>query len=942
MSQSTTIDRIKREISILDLAREAGCSLKKHGARDFVTHCLWHEDKNASLIFSPDKGLFHCPGCGKAGSVIDWIIFVKNLSVGGAIKELEKRLSPLAEPSNGNGRGTPNTGNLESAKCKTDITSPKTQRAIRLFLDYYNRRLKERKEPIDYLLKRGIIYGELIDEFLIGYCDGSAVEKLPADDQELIDTLCDIGLIHKTSSGYVEHFNDYIVFPIMDEHGMVTEIYGRSLSREREKHRYLPGPHQGFFNPKALIHNEVFVCESVIDALSIMTLGIRHVVAGYGVNGFTEEMIKAFEDKGVQKAYIAYDNDRNNSGDKAALRLADKLGKLGITSLRIKFPRSDDDGQVKVDANDFIRKTNNPAETFTGLINNADVLCDATIKDEDSSLLVESVSGEAKQSVKENWEKKENEYWFFFGDRTYIVRGLDKNQSDTAMKVFLRLRINNAFFNDTIDLYTSKDLQRFINLAAVKLTMDKGIVKTDLDKLIMTLEKIQTGNLNGKDKDKLDKKAFIINIKTQHEALGLVKEPLLLKIFAEDVLKCGVVGEPLVCASTFLATFSRILPNQLHVIIQAESSAGKSTILNLIYDMVPQECRKYFTDITPKSFYYTPEDDLMFKSFFVAEFEGMHLAIYPVKQMMSEGKLANTTTITDPKTGAHIGEMNEKEVKVQFIITSPKEGFDAEVENRCLILPLDESVAQTQRILAMQRLMHSPEGVKIRRERARLMELYQHVQRLIETLVVVNPYTQYLDFAVSSQKTRRDHEKYLTLMDCVTLFHQHQREIFTDASGQKCVRTHLIDVAIAHFMARRLFPVTLDELPPQTRSFFDKNEAYIVKLADEKHVDVLNVWIYRLDMRRVTKLSNSRTAEHADRLIAYEYMVCRRDENGIAYRLRFTPEENGHIRPGLQLADLSYLKKRATKKEREEYDAFIPYLKEIFKALDPTYEDGEY
>jgi len=44
-----------------------GVELGKHGTKDWAGRCLFHEgDDNPSLIVSPDKGLFHCMGCGSA------------------------------------------------------------------------------------------------------------------------------------------------------------------------------------------------------------------------------------------------------------------------------------------------------------------------------------------------------------------------------------------------------------------------------------------------------------------------------------------------------------------------------------------------------------------------------------------------------------------------------------------------------------------------------------------------------------------------------------------------------------------------------------------------------------------------------------------------------------------------------------------------------------
>jgi hypothetical protein len=43
--------------------------------------------------------------------------------------------------------------------------------------------------------------------------------------------------------------------------------------------------------------------------------------------------------------------------------------------------------------------------------------------------------------------------------------------------------------------------------------------------------------------------------------------------------------------------------------------------------------------------------------------------------------------------------------------------------------------------------------------------------------LVVNPFADRLTFLDDRTRTRRDHEKYLTLIDAITLLHQHQRPI---------------------------------------------------------------------------------------------------------------------------------------------------------------------
>ena len=50
---------------------------------------------------------------------------------------------------------------------------------------------------------------------------------------------------------------------------------------------------------------------------------------------------------------------------------------------------------------------------------------------------------------------------------------------------------------------------------------------------------------------------------------------------------------------------------------------------------------------------------------------------------------------------------------------------------------------------------------------------------LLRPLAVVNPYADRLTFLDDRTRTRRDHEKYLALIDTIALLHQHQRPVKT-------------------------------------------------------------------------------------------------------------------------------------------------------------------
>ena len=109
-SPEVDLQQLKQSVSILDLpfrpkrrtkamiARERGLDPKRHGSGTWKVTCPLHDDNEASLVITPEKNLWHCFGCGKGGSNIDFVAEVDRLSVGEAIQELAKRSPGATEP----------------------------------------------------------------------------------------------------------------------------------------------------------------------------------------------------------------------------------------------------------------------------------------------------------------------------------------------------------------------------------------------------------------------------------------------------------------------------------------------------------------------------------------------------------------------------------------------------------------------------------------------------------------------------------------------------------------------------------------------------------------------------------------------------------------------------------------------------------------------------
>jgi DNA primase len=70
----TELDRLRTSIDLARLVESDGHRLKRIG-KDLACACPFHDgDNEPSLVVSPGKNLFHCFGCGAAGSPIDWVM----------------------------------------------------------------------------------------------------------------------------------------------------------------------------------------------------------------------------------------------------------------------------------------------------------------------------------------------------------------------------------------------------------------------------------------------------------------------------------------------------------------------------------------------------------------------------------------------------------------------------------------------------------------------------------------------------------------------------------------------------------------------------------------------------------------------------------------------------------------------------------------------------
>jgi len=84
------IDRIKAANPLADIVAERGIRLERRGRHLFAL-CPFHDEKTPSFVVTPQKGLFHCFGCGAGGDVIGFVVRYERMSFRDVLEGLARR-----------------------------------------------------------------------------------------------------------------------------------------------------------------------------------------------------------------------------------------------------------------------------------------------------------------------------------------------------------------------------------------------------------------------------------------------------------------------------------------------------------------------------------------------------------------------------------------------------------------------------------------------------------------------------------------------------------------------------------------------------------------------------------------------------------------------------------------------------------------------------------
>lgn len=337
-----TVQQIKDRLSIVDVVTQyvklerAGTSLR--------ARCPFHSEKTPSFHVSPERGTYHCFGCGAGGDIFTFVEQMEGLDFKGALKVLAEKAG------------------VEIVYTRGGVSERDERDRLFELLEtaalFYASRLDEPAKA--YLRGRGIsdatiarfrigLAGEGWQD-LCGYltskpAQGGTASRGKFSEKELLEA----GVAKRNERGTLtDKFRNRIVFPLADAAGRVVGFSGRTFGEKAspDAPKYLNSPETPLFHKSRLLYGFdkakgamrrlgcAVLVEGQMDLIASHQAGWENTVAVSGT-AFTPEhaaLIRRLTDNLV----IALDADQ--AGIKAAGKAARAALGAGINVKVARLP----------------------------------------------------------------------------------------------------------------------------------------------------------------------------------------------------------------------------------------------------------------------------------------------------------------------------------------------------------------------------------------------------------------------------------------------------------------------------------------------------------------------------------------------------------------------------------------------------------------------------
>jgi DNA primase catalytic core len=836
-------DDLKSRVDIVSLFSHFGVQLTKKG-KSYTGLCPWHDDTNPSLSVDKEKGLYNCFGCGESGDVFTLVEKMKGVSFQEALDYLKKYISlPVSESQK---QAAPRKA---VKKAPSDI---KTALSLNDVSNFYQKKLTAHKMALEYLKSRGIT-NETITYFNIGYSDGTLKETVGVEGLEQLQAN-DLF----TEKGY-ELFSNCVIVPLTDSDNQVLSFYGRRVSppgsggdkegvQKFPQHLYPAGEHKAVFHEKAYkVYDQIILTESVIDALSLFSVGIQNVSCIYGTQGLTKLHIAKLHEHAIREVILALDKD--SAGKEATEKYTQVLLNEGFAVKTIKPSGAKDWNESLVDG--FLEK-----EEVLSSIDTAEV-----VKPEPTG---------------RNFRKTDSGLVLTHDDMTYTVK------QDSSSRLNVKCEMDGEVFYDRVDLVSSRSRSSFAgNVSRIFDTETKRIEK-DLIALLEYLEEEKEAGVH--------EEAEEIVLTEEDKALGMsfLTNPDMFEEIVKDTETLGYVGEETNKKLMYLAATSRLLDDPVSILILSESGSGKSYLVNTIKKLMPPEDIIDATSLSDQALNYM--GDILHKFLVLSEAVHKDVVEHQLREIASEKKLTRFVVKKDEKTGVMKTVQVTANAIVSMVMSSTNYKVNPENASRAFIINADETGEQTYRIYKNQSLDNTFARHRQKKEDVpRIIRKHISAQRMLQNYVVISHFDVSEYFPKSKMRYRRDHKRFHVLIVTVCFLRQYQKEV-KERDGYLYIECDFQDYEIARaLLLDGIFASELDDFSTGTKRLLRSIQEMVQTKAQEQSLRPNEVRFIQKELRESSGFGHEFVKKHMRKLVEYEYLEVlsgRTSGTRYSYRLR--------------------------------------------------------
>lgn len=797
------ISEIKSRLPIDQVLQHYGLKPDKHDR----LRCPFHPDKTPSLQIYPKTNTFCCFSSNCTAGTGDQIQFIQLMEKSSKHEALVKATALCG----GGSSPLTSTTSIPTAKLFVEADALDKAALMGKVFPYYKKALPLTREAVEYLQGRGIDYRQ----HEIGYNAGT-LHRDPKQ-PHLAGSLMSYGLIKSLPArGYSVWARDCVIFPLRSAEHQIVSLYGRSIrNNDDQRHFYLSG-REGLYPgyPKAAT-TRLILTESIIDAVSLMQqpdLMISYeVLALYGTNGLTEEHSRAIVSlKHLEEIIFMLNADE--AGEAATAHHYTTLHKLlpDIKITKVPVPQGED-------VNSLLQTHDDPKilSDLIGMRKDFFLSIEKEKPPPDEILRTPAQQPTATKLITTNpellvYDNCELLITVLGGIK---ITGLDR------MRVTLKVEHKTRPLlpvRHNLDLYNQPHTEQLVNKIAESFEISTQATTHTIAALTTELESYRVRRLESLA-PRVEEKPSLTPAERQ-AAINYLKQSNLLTRTNEDISRSGIVGEETNRLIAWLVYSSRKLAVPLHLMFLGSSGSGKTYLQEKVSELIPPEDKIEITQITENAFYYFRQDELKNKLLLIEDLDGAESSMYPLRELQSKRRISKTVTLKDSKGNLKTITLTvEGPVSVSGCTTREKVYEDN--ANRCLLLYIDGGKDQDTRILDYQ--TRAAAGEINRDAESHLRRQFQHIQRVLTAVQVINPYAKYLHLPEQVFKPRRTMTLLLAFIEAVTFYHQYQRPVKRDAQGNPYIESQVSDIEAAFALLKDVLFSKSDELTKASRTFLE-------------------------------------------------------------------------------------------------------------------------